>query len=135
MKQIKFTVFGEPVAKGRPRLGRHGVYTPTKTSDYEQLVKLSYLKTERVKFFDNEALEIILDIFMSIPKSASKKLAKDMRDGTIRPIKRPDVDNCTKIQMDSLNGLAYKDDSQIVCCRVNKYYADEPRVEVIIQEA
>jgi Holliday junction resolvase RusA-like endonuclease len=33
-----------------------------------------------------------------------------------------------------LNGLAYKDDSQIVTATVEKYYSDEPRLEVSIWE-
>ena len=34
---------------------------------------------------------------------------------------------------DALNGLAYKDDAQVVSLRVYKYYTDElPRVSVII---
>ena len=45
MTYIEFTVDGEPVGKGRPRFTRSGhAYTPEKTADYEQLVKLSFRK-------------------------------------------------------------------------------------------
>ena len=65
-KEIRFTVYGEPIAKGRPRMGKWGAYTPEKTVRYEELVKFSYLQTERHRFTDGEALVIRLDIFMSI---------------------------------------------------------------------
>ena len=37
-----------------------------------------------------------------------------MQHNITRPIKRPDTDNIAKIVLDSLNGLAYKDDSAVV---------------------
>jgi Holliday junction resolvase RusA-like endonuclease len=52
----------------------------------------------------------------------------------MRPTKRPDWDNLGKLVSDSLNGLAYKDDSQIVEATAAKYYSDRPRVEIEITE-
>ena len=58
-----------------------------------------------------------------------------MEAGEIRPIKRPDWDNIGKLITDALiNNLAYHDDSQIVSCTVEKYYSEQPRVEVEIEE-
>ena len=131
---IKFTVYGEPVAKGRPRVARWGTYTPEKTVRYEELVKFSYLQTERVRFTNGEALVMSLDIYMSIPKSTSKKNAELMREGSIRPTKKPDLDNIIKILGDSLNKLAFDDDNQVVSMVANKFYSEEPRVEVEITE-
>jgi len=41
---IEITIPGEVVAKGRPRFSRHGgsvrTHTPTKTLNYERLVKM-----------------------------------------------------------------------------------------------
>ena len=39
-----------------------------------------------------------------------------------------------RIIMDGLNGIAYTDDSQVVSMVVNKRYATEPYVEVVITE-
>ena len=55
-----------------------------------------------------------------------------MLDGHIRSTKKPDCDNIAKIILDALNGLAYKDDKDIVSCLIEKWYGDEPRVEVYI---
>jgi len=58
-----------------------------------------------------------------------------MADGIIRPTKKPDIDNICKIICDSLNKIAYHDDSQIVDCQVRKFYSERPRVVVTISEA
>ena len=51
-----------------------------------------------------------------------------------RPVKKPDMDNIVKAIADSLNDLAYHDDSQIVETTVEKFYGEEPRVEVVIED-
>jgi Holliday junction resolvase RusA-like endonuclease len=55
-----------------------------------------------------------------------------MAEGKIRPAKKPDADNIMKAIADALNGIAYKDDSQIVNVTITKWYSDTPRVEVAI---
>ena len=54
--------------------------------------------------------------------------------GIIRPTKKPDLDNIAKAVLDSLNGIAYKDDSQIVSMVVSKKYSNRPRVEITLKE-
>ena len=58
-----------------------------------------------------------------------------MRARLLRPTLKPDYDNIAKIIADSLNGIAYRDDAQIVDGYVRKFYSDKPRVVVTIQEA
>ena len=53
----------------------------------------------------------------------------------IKPTKKPDADNIAKAVCDALNGIAYKDDSQVVDLTVRKYYSKFPRVQVFISEA
>ena len=129
---MKLTIPGEPCAKQRPRLGKGFTYTPTKTVNYETLVKQLYITqgNERLE----GALKLTVNAYFSIPKSASKKKTLDMYESRIRPTKRPDWDNIGKIISDALNGLAYHDDSQIVAATVGKWYSTEPRVEVEITE-
>lgn len=57
----------------------------------------------------------ILAIF-PIPKYVSKKTKDLMLNGCLFPTKKPDADNVIKVILDSLNGVAYRDDVQI--CRV-----------------
>lgn len=133
----EFTIPGEPAGKGRPKFSRQGnfvrTYTPEKTVSYENLVKLEYERQCGGEPFPKDTpLYMRIEAFYSIPKSASRKKAAQMLEGSIRPTKKPDADNIVKIIADSLNGIAYHDDSQIVTCAVRKYYGEIPRVDVLI---
>lgn len=127
-------IIGEPVAKGRPRFTRKGFpYTPEKTSVYENLVKtLFYQKYGQLLLKDE--LEVEIDLYFQIPKSASKKKKSQMLNKEIRPQKRPDLDNCMKAILDSLNGVAYEDDKQITKATVEKFWSDKPRAELCIKK-
>lgn len=130
---LTFTVPGEPVGKARPRMTRAGhTYTPGKTVSYENLVKLCFRNVYPNWVPVEDKITVALHAYYSIPKSASKKKQVLMHDGRIRPTKKPDVDNIMKAIADALNGIAYKDDSQIVSASINKWYSDTPRVEVAI---
>ena len=56
-----------------------------------------------------------------------------MAKGEIRPTVKPDWDNIGKIISDALNGIAYKDDAQVVSCTVEKRYSNTPCVEVWLE--
>jgi Holliday junction resolvase RusA-like endonuclease len=47
---------------------------------------------------------------------------------------KPDLDNLAKIILDSLNGIAFDDDRQVVRLEVSKFYSDRPRAEVWLTE-
>lgn len=126
---IKFTIPGEPTGKGRPRVTKFGTFTPEKTVSYENLIKVTYPG----KMLEGQ-LEIEVQAYYSIPKSTSKKRRELMMLGEIRPTKKPDCDNVLKIIADALNKIAYNDDSQIVRAVVEKYYCENPRVEVELRE-
>lgn len=132
--KVKFTIPGKPKAKQRPRVTRTGIaYTPKETVQYENLAKLMYVTVASGKEFDGNVLANITAYF-PIPKGTPKKTVKGMLEGNIRPAKKPDTDNIAKIILDSLNGLAYHDDSQVVELRISKLYAEEPRVEVELED-
>lgn len=131
---INLTIPGEPCAKGRPRLGKWGTYSPTKTVNAETLIKELYIMQHNGEKVDGQ-VNLMVKAYFKIPKSTSKKVAEQMRLGILRPIKRPDGDNILKLCSDALNGLAYDDDSQVVTAIVEKHYSDEPRVEIMILQA
>lgn len=81
------------------------------------------------------ALRMQIIAWVIIPKSTSKKKQKLMEERIIRPEKKPDHDNIVKITSDALEGLAYKNDSQIVTCIFYKYYSIRPRLEIEIYGA
>jgi len=131
---VKLIIPGEPVAKGRPRVTKWGTYTPEKTKNYETLVKELFFIEHGQTLLEGQ-LKIDIKAYFSIPKSASKKKKQLMLEGELRPTKKPDADNILKIIGDALNDLAYKDDKQIVSANIEKFYSDEPRLEVEIKEA
>ena len=137
--KIEFTIPGEPVAKGRPNFSRQGnfvrAYTPEKTTNYETLVRFLYCEKAKGEQFPSDMqLKITIKAYLSIPKSVSKKKQAGMASGAIRPIKRPDTDNIVKAVLDGLNTVAFRDDSQVVEISAGKWYSDEPRAEIIIEE-
>ena len=128
----EFIVMGTPVAKGRPRFARRGkwvqAYTPDKTVQYENLVKLSYAQYDGIKLIG--AIRAEIQAYFPIPKSASKKKQALMLENKEKYVKKPDVENIVKGILDALNGIAYDDDSQITELLVTKAYSDKPRAEV-----
>lgn len=125
---IQFEIPGKPMGKQRPRVTKWGTHTPEKTVNYETLVKEIYV----INKFQMLQGPITADVIIKydIPKSTSKKQKELMLQDEIKPCKKPDIDNILKIIFDSLNGIAYKDDSQIVQVSCRKMYAEEPKVIV-----
>lgn len=127
---IEFTYYGEIRGKGRPRFRKIGnfvsTYTPTETRDYEMSIKESFLVecADSERFFNGEQLVMELQIYQAIPKSVSKKKAQEMLEDKVKPTKKPDIDNILKSVCDSLNKVAYTDDTQIVEMRIQKHYAE-----------
>lgn len=130
---VSFTIPGEPVAKGRPRMTRSGhAYTPSKTRLYEEHVRVAWKQKREAKDCYNYSLRVFIAAYFSIPKSVSKKKRLAM-DGTPHT-KRPDADNVAKAVLDALNGVAFADDSAIHDLQIVKRYTmDEPRVEVALE--
>ena len=130
----EFVIPGEPMAKQRPRFTRAGrTYTPAKTTNYENLVKVVYQEKYLGQDLLEGSLSAEIKAYCKPPKTSKKKLT-DMLNGTIRPTKKPDCDNVAKIILDALNNIAYDDDKNIVNLKVEKYFSDIPRVEVQIKE-
>jgi Holliday junction resolvase RusA-like endonuclease len=135
---IRFVIPGEPKGKARPRVftnnqGRRQAITPKETLSYENLVKWVYQNTYGARKLEGE-LEARIVAMYSIPKSMTKKNRQLIEEGKLHPTKKPDLDNVAKIVLDSLNGIAYSDDSQIVKLNIEKHYSENPRVEVTLYE-
>ena len=131
---IALTIPGQPQGKARARVGKWGTYTPEKTVMYENLVKTLYIEKYNTNKLDG-ALLMRVEAFYSIPKSVTKKVRDGIRTGEILPTVKPDLDNVLKVIMDSLNGIAYDDDKQVVGVILGKMYDITPRVEIIINKA
>jgi len=132
---ICFTIPGEPTGKARARVTKYGTYTPEKTVNYETLVKEMFAITyPNHKPFEG-MVKMDIQAYFSIPKSYTKGKKLAAKHNIIRPTKKPDADNILKIIADSLNKVAYKDDSQIVGVNLFKKFTDgKPFTEVKIMD-
>lgn len=130
VREMNFTVLGVPRGKSRPRFTRNGhTYTPKETILYENLVAASY---DGEKLEGNLSAKIVC--YFPIPSSLSKKKKAEMLTERVYYNHKPDLDNLAKIILDSLNGIAFDDDKQVVRLEVEKYYSDRPRAEIWLTE-
>jgi Holliday junction resolvase RusA-like endonuclease len=135
---MTYMVEGNPIGKGRPKFARRGnfvsTYTPTKTRDYETVIKEAAKKA----MGSNELLEtpvtVAIYITVPIPQSYSKKRSKACLEGLERPCKKPDIDNILKAYLDAMNGIVYDDDTQVVSLHSTKVYGTVGLVEVLVKE-
>lgn len=132
---ISFEILGKVQAKQRPRLAKGGfVYTPKNTIMYENLVKLSFQNEYSDHIPYEGLLKVKIKAYFEIPKSYTKKRRKEIEENNNYFSSKPDTDNIAKSILDSLNGIAYKDDSQIVELKVEKYYGEMAKAKVEIEE-
>ena len=130
---IRFTVYGEPVAQGRPRAtsmnGKVRLYDPKKSRDYKKYVKLVAAENAPEKLLEGP-LNLEVKVYKPTLKSFTKKKKAAAERGELRPVTKPDVDNYVKSIKDALKNVIWKDDSQVVDLHVSKWYSEKPRIEV-----
>ena len=119
---ISFTVPGEPVPKARPRVVRgHGQkrgYTPERTAVAETAVGWRFRQAVKGHGVDADSSFGVIAVFC--------------RQTRIRC----DVDNLLKTVLDGLNGVAWRDDWQVVDVAGRKRLVDgNPRTEITIYRA
>ncbi|MGK4098921.1 RusA family crossover junction endodeoxyribonuclease [Ligilactobacillus salivarius] len=135
MLQMKIVFNIEPQQQERPRATGRGrfirVYDPPKTAKFKR--ELKQLATEMYHDAPLEG-EIYLKVafYRKIQKSISKKEHDRRALGEHRPIVKADLSNYLKSFEDALNGVLWKDDAMIVHEEIDKYYSDNPRIEVEI---
>ena len=133
--EISFEIAGKPMSKQRPRMTKKGfVYTPKETIAYENYIKCVFQN----KYPSHEPftgiVEADIKAIFPVPKSYSKKKTKELLETHDNYTHKPDLDNIAKIVLDSLNGIAYRDDSQVTILHLNKEYGVQPKVIVKLEE-
>ena len=119
----------KPKPAPRPRFSRKGTYNPSDYTEYKKVITLAFMaKYGSIK--STYPISMKLDFFFKIPKSWNKQKKADACWHT----SRPDADNLTKSIKDSLNGVAYVDDSQVCMLLVRKQYATEDGILIELIE-
>lgn len=113
---ICITIPGELRGKGRPRFTARGgfarAFTDAKTVNAEAWVKACAVEAGAVPL--DGPVSIAMQITVAVPASWSKRKRADALAGGLYPTGKPDLDNCVKLVADALNGVAWRDDKQIV---------------------
>ena len=133
---IQIIVPGQPQGKGRARFARQGkfvrAFTPEKTVAYEGLIALAGQKVMEGRNLMDGPVYLTVEAIFAFPKSgwSQKKRAS-------RPIhwhvSKPDNDNIIKAVADGLNGIVWKDDSQVALAKGSKFYGDVPRLIITVE--
>ncbi len=113
---LVFVVQGSPQPKERPRIGKRGhVYTPHRTSSYEQTVRVHALRAVASSGWRREpGARYAVTLGVYFPDE-----------------KRRDLDNACKAVLDGCNGTAFADDSEVhEVHMVRAVDRERPRVEV-----
>ncbi|MFA6134707.1 MAG: RusA family crossover junction endodeoxyribonuclease [Phycisphaerae bacterium] len=136
MDRCAFTVPGNPVGKGRPRIttrgGKPRSYTPAKTRSYEATVAKWAKAAMRGHPPFQGACTLSVVAYMPIATSWSAKKRAAALAGELLPTVKPDADNAIKAICDAINGIVWHDDVQVIDGRVVKLYSGNPRVEVSV---
>jgi len=134
-KRLVMTITPKP--KERPRaaiIGGHArIFTPKTTEAYEKEIRAAWVRANGDKP-EEGPIRARIYFGLPIPKSETKGNKLQMIQRKVFPTKKPDLDNLAKAVLDALNGVAYKDDCQIVTMLSRKNYAEAPYVKVILND-
>lgn len=113
---MKITIPIDPIPQPRPRFANGRAYQPKRIVDYKERIQLSALKFMAGKLPLEGAICARIIFY--------RKFSPTSRNFG-------DWDNLGKAVCDALNGICYRDDSQIVACTVEKRTSeDSPRIEL-----
>lgn len=131
----------EPIQQQRPRARRmpKGVmlYDPKKVKQFK--IAVGNMAKEQMKQNEWERLEdrpLMLDVtfYRPIQQSISKAEHDRRARHEVLPIVKPDNSNYLKSLEDALNGIVWRDDALITDIRARKRYAEQPRIEIEVEE-
>ncbi len=118
---MKIIVASDPIPLARTRLSGRRCYQPARNVEYRELVQWTARQAMK-------GAEPLKGEICAVVKLYRKYKRSSRRFG--------DVDNFLKAIFDSLSGIVFKDDAQIVRCVVEKYTDKErPRAEIEIYSA
>lgn len=145
MTEYVFNLPVEPVAQMRPRFTRQPyvhAYDPAKVKRYKQSLAEHArwaFASQAIYHMGTKAhlvtgpIKLRLRFYRPIQKSVSKAEHARRLSGAHKPIVKPDLDNYIKSTLDALTGVLWADDNAIIKIEAEKYYSDQPRVEIVME--
>lgn len=139
---IRIELPGEPRGKGRPRSRVAwtksdkpfvAVYTDAETRKYETALAWAAKAAMRGHSPLMGPLAVTVRAFFTVPKSWTIKKRDAALTDVVRPTGAPDCDNIAKM-IDALNGIVWRDDSQIVEIEITKRYGERAVLFVEVDE-
>ena len=126
-----------PIPASRPRVTRWGTYYGKRYSNFKKEMKerTSYESRENLKntvIWIEGLIFADMTFFIPMARSWSKK-KKSLKNGEFCD-NNADLDNYEKAILDSLNGIYFKDDRQIVSQKSKKIWADKGKIKIILRE-
>ena len=117
----------EPLAKQSAKFNKSGIaYTPAKLKKYVKDLKLQIQAQFNEKLTEKPVHIKRLHFYFSCTKTMikNKKICGQIGAGFVIPkTTKPDIDNCMKPLFDSMEGIVFKNDSQIWAIdEIRKYY-------------
>lgn len=126
MGNFQITILGEPMSQPRQRhgivAGRARNWTPAKhpVNTYKAQIRLAWQQYGGQQPIAEGPVCLDVRLVFSRPKGRTWKTKPMPR---YRHTSKPDAENVVKAIQDALNGLAWRDDSQIALLTVSKFVA------------
>ena len=126
-----------PIPASRPRVTRWGTYYGKKYKNFKEEMKEKTSYEDRQNTMNTiiwlDGL-IFADMTFFVPMAVSwSKKKKSLKNGEFCD-NNADLDNYEKAILDSLNGIYFKDDRQIVSQKSQKIWADKGKIKIILRE-
>jgi len=130
MRSVSFIIPGIPTAWARARTHGKIHFTPGK-----QRYAMSVIQTIAHEVMAGQnaiSVPVSMTIFAVWPWPKSWSEKKRRKQGAHYKTSKPDADNVGKLVSDSLNGIVFNDDAQVVDMRVIKQYGLNAQTRVVI---
>lgn len=126
---------GKPIGKARARVTKTGIaFTPKKTANWESYARLKASEQMQSRVPTDKPVKLTVSAFFTPANSWPKWKLEQANKGVIAHTAKPDLDNIVKICKDSLNGVVWADDAQVVRVEATKSYSDVERVLISVTE-
>ena len=134
---INLTFDINPVPASRPRVTRWGTFYGKKYKEFKREMGVMLIESDRPSLVNpvlwlEDLISADMTFFVPMARSWSKK-KKSLKNEQFCD-NNADLDNYEKAILDSLNGVYFNDDRQIVQQKSQKIWAETGSIKIILKE-